>query len=424
MATARRARTAGSSPGRGSRLDTPTRLWLLLAAAVAAVLTVGLVAGFGLAGRESAAAHTAGDTEVLYSEVQNLSYSLADANATAATALLIGPETPTQFSTRYDADIAQAEDLLAAASQRVTGDAYASAQLRSVAEQLPQYTGMIGQAMAENRLGYPVAGAFLRQASELLTGSMLAETWRVVDEQQSATSGGLGAATSFPWWEFAVAAVGVVALWIVARRVAEVSRRRLNLGLLGALLSVVILLVWSLYAFGAVGLQGGDARTDYIGLAQAQTEISELSLTETFVALQQIDRGEDQGADAKAATAALGAAIPADGGTATRTAYDAVLACTQNVVKLADSGQYQQAITATVGSGAKVGQGGCEPADSVLRGDLQQIAAAAQARFGHDMSGVGSQYADSAAFPLALVIGVLGAVAAAYGVNRRLAEFR
>ncbi|HET9172757.1 MAG TPA: hypothetical protein VFN97_25245 [Actinospica sp.] len=418
---------AASTVGRASRLDTPTRLWLLLAAAVAAVLTVGLVAGFSLAGRETSAAHTAGGTEVLYREVQNLSYSLADADATAATALLIGPETPTEFSTRYDTDITQAEDQLAAASQRVTGDAYASAQLRSVAEQLPQYTGMIGQAMAENRLGYPVAGAFLRQASELLTGSMLVETWRVVDEQQSATSAGLGSSTSFPWWEFGLAALGIVTLWTVSRRVAAVSRRRLNPGLLGALLAVAALLVWSLFAFGAVGLQGSNARTDYIGLAGAQTEISELSLTETFVALQQIDRGEDQGADAKAATTALAATTPADSGASTHAAYLAVQNCVNGangVIGLADGGQYRAAVNATVGSGAQVGTGGCEPKFSTLRGDLQKIAASAQSKFDQDMDGVRSQYADSVALPLALAIGILGAAAAAYGVNRRLAEFR
>ncbi|HWG27723.1 hypothetical protein [Actinospica sp.] len=418
----------GASPGRSSRLETPSRLWLLLVAAVAAVLTVGLVAGFSLAGRESSASRTAHETELLYTEVQNLSYSLADANATAATALLIGPETPGQFTSRYNDDITQAEDLLAAASQRVTGDAYASEQLRSVAEQLPAYAGMIGQALAENRLGYPVAGAYLRQASELLTGSMLVETRHVVTEQQGATSGGLGSSTAFPWWEFVLGVLAIAALWAVSRRIAGISRRRLNLGLLGAALSVVVLLVWSLYAAGAVGLEGNSARTDYMGLAAAQTQTSELSLAETYVALQQIDRGEDQGADASAAASALAAASPENRGDARQVdvanAYGTLNTCAQNVIKLANAGNYQQAITQTVGSGANVGGGGCEPAVGALRADLLKVAAIDQAQFDQDMSNVASEYAGGAAFPLALGIGILGAAAAAYGVNRRLAEFR
>jgi hypothetical protein len=419
---ARRIGTTGAPPGRGNRLDTPSRLWLLLVAAVAAVLTVGLLAGFSLAGRESAGARTAHDTAALYTEVQNLSYNLADANATAATALLIGQETPSQFSTRYTEDIAQAEDLLSAASQRVTGDAYASAQLKAVAEQLPAYTGMIGQAFADNRLGYPVTGAYLRQASELLTGSMLAETWNVVQEQQNATSAGLGSAAAFPWWEFAFGVLALAALWWISRRVAAISRRRINLGLLGAMLSVLGLLVWSVYAAGAVSIEGNNARTDYIGLAGAQTQISQLSLTESYLALQQIDRGEDQGADSAAANKALVGADPQQNGAAA--AYAAVGGCVQHAIRLADYGDYQQAITYTVGSGSDVGKGGCEPVIDALHRQLLRIAGADQSRFDQDMSDLAAQYAGGAAFPLALAVGLLGALAAAYGVNRRLAEFR
>jgi hypothetical protein len=40
------------------------------------------------------------------------------------------------------------------------------------------------------------------------------------------------------------------------------------------------------------------------------------------------------------------------------------------------------------------------------------------------MNSLGGLYANSGALPLSVVIGVLGALAAAYGVNRRLAEYR
>jgi hypothetical protein len=120
--------------------------------------------------------------------------------------------------------------------------------------------------------------------------------------------------------------------------------------------------------------------------------------------------------------AALKAANPNDA--SIQGAYSAVSTCATNVIVLANHGAYQQAITATVGSGATVGQGGCEPAVGKLRADLLNIASADQSRFDQDMTSVGSEYAGAAAFPLALGAGILGAVAAAYGVNRRLAEFR
>ena len=414
--------------GGGARLETPTRLWLLLAAAVAAVLTVGLVTGFSLAGRESTASRTAQSTEALYTEVQNLSYDLADANATAATALLSGPETSGAVSSRYDADVTEAENLLAEASQRVAGDAYASAELRLVAEQIPEYTGLIGQALAENRLGHPVAGAYLRQASLLLTGSVLAETGGVGQEQQGSTTGGIGSASAFPWWIILFGLLGFAALRIVARRLSRISRRRMNPGLFGATIAVLGLLGWSLFAFGGAGIAASGAHTDFSGISQAQTEISQISLAETYTALQQIDRGEDQGTDAAAARKALAAASPNPGeasssstaaSTTARAAYGTFDTCMVKAIGLASAGEYQSAVATSVGTS------GCESADApVLHRDLLGIFDLSQQNFEQRMSSLGGFYAGSGALAVGVAIGVLGALAAAYGVNRRLAEYR
>lgn len=426
-------RTEVAPTRRRPRLDTPTRLWLLLVTAVAAVLTVGLVTGFSLAGRESTAAHTAQSTEALVAEVQELSYSLADANATAATAVLVGPETPAQFTARYDNDIAAAEKLLSVASQQVAGDAYASSRLQSVAEQIPEYTGLIGQALADNRLGYPVTGAFLRQASLMLTGSMLTETGQVATAEQNAANAGIGSAAAFPWWVLALGALAILALWLVARRLTEISRRRINPGLLGATIAVVALLGWSLYAFGGARIESSGAKTDFTAISQAQNEISQLALAETYIALQQIDRGEDEGADERSADTALSAAVPLSGSVEgdspttlalVKSAYYALDQCANQAIQDASQGDYQTAIADTVGSGAKVGEGGCEPLAGALRGDLQKVFSESQAQFDKDMASLGSEYAGSGALPIGIVIGVVGAAAAAFGVNRRLAEFR
>lgn len=414
--------------GGSGRLDTPTRLWLLLVTAVAAVLAVGLTTGLSLAGRESTASRTAQSTEALFTEVQDLSYNLADANATAATALLSGPETSAAVSSRYNADVTAAADLLAAASQRVTGDAYASGELRLVAEQVPVYTGLIGQALAENRLGYPVAGAYLRQASLLLTGSLLAETDDVVHEQRDATTGGIGSASSFPLWIILFGLVGFAALRFVAHRVSRIAHRRINLGLLGATVTVIGLVFWSLFSFGGAGITASGANTDFFGISQAKTEVSELSLAETYTALQQIDRGEDQGDDATAAKKALAAASPAAGEADSADAaalanaeksYGTFSGCLDKAIGQASAGQYSAAVGTTVGTG------GCDSADATaLRGDLLAVFDQSQTHFEQRMSSLGGLYAGSGALPVGVAIGVLGALAAAYGVNRRLAEYR
>ena len=413
--------------GPGGRMDTPTRLWLLLVTAVAAVLAVGLAAGLSLAGRESTASRTAQSTEALYAEVQDLSYNLADANATAATALLTGSETTSAFTSRYDSDLSQAEDLLSAASQRVAGDAYASARLKSVAEQIPVYTGLIGQALADNRLGYPVSGGYLRQASGLLTGSMLVETGDVAREQQASTSGGIGSASSFALWVLVFGLIGFVAIRLVARRVTRITQRRVNLGLFGATIAVIGLFGWSLFAFGGAGIEAGSAGDDFASISSAQTEVSQLSLAETYVALQQIDRGEDNGTDATAVKAELTAAEPAAGEAASsssaalasaRSEYNKFDSCALAAINAADDGRYESTVNPTSGVG------GCEPSATALHDDLLYIFDESQAHFDQDMSSLGAQYAGSGALPVAIAIGVLGAVAAAYGLNRRLAEYR
>ena len=399
----------------------------MLVAAVAVILAAGSVAGASLAGRESTATRTAHSTENLYADVQDLSYDLADANATAATSLLIGPETPSGFSERFQGDLTQAESLLSQASQQVAGDAYASAQLTELAEQIPVYTGLVGQAQADNRFGYPVAGAYLRQASDMLK-SMLAEATSVATEQQTATESGIGSASGFAVLALVAVLIALALLWVISRRLARTAHRRLNLGLIGAAAVMVGLFVWSLSAYGSASGDGNLAGTDFSGVVASKTEASQLSLVETYVALQQIDRGEDQGEDsnATAATNALKAADPA-GPAVTKGVeadYKNVAGCVQKTISLADDGQYVSATAAMVGGGASVGTGGCEPLAQTLYRDLQNLDGTSQKEFDHDMSSLAGDYAGSAALPIGLVAGLIGAYAAAYGLNRRLAEYR
>jgi hypothetical protein len=408
----------------------------MLILAVAATLAAGCVAGVGLADRQSTATHTAQSTEALYAEVQDLAYNLADANATAATSLLVGAETPAQFSKRFDGDITQAENLLAQASQRVAGDSYASGLLSQLADQIPVYTGLIGQAQADNRFGYPVAGAYLREASAMVTGPMLTETGKVIAEQKNATSSGIGSASSFDVVLLVIVLLALAVLLLVGRRLAKLTHRRVNTGLLGGALVVLALFGWSLAAYSGASNHASVARTDFTDLSQAQSETSQLSLAETYVALQQIDRGEDQGGDAKAAGVALKAADPqgsvysaaaAPGVRTAQAGFNAFSTCSQHAISLATDGQFTQAVSATVGDGSggvAVGAGGCEASAASLRNDLGNVFKAAQARFDQDMNGLSGDYAGSGALPLGIAAGLLGAAAAAYGLNRRLAEFR
>lgn len=427
-------------PEREPRLDTPARLWLMLVLAVAAVLAAGCVAGIGLSDRQSAAKHTDQGSATLYVDMQDLSYDLTDANAAAATSLLVGSETPAPFSNRFNSDINDASNKLAAALQQVAGDANASQQLQWLATQIPEYTARVGEAQVNNRFGtdHTVAGAYMRSATDLLTVQMLAETRSVIAEQQTAVQSGVGSASSFPILLTVIVVMALAALILIGMKLARLTHRRVNLGLLGGALAVLALFVWSLSAFSGAAGHANAARTDFADLSQAKDQRSQLALTETYVALQQIDKGEDGGTDASNATTALGAASPiksrysnqrwdlsqSNDHSAVEQLYQTLSACANDAIGLATKGDYSSAITATVGGGTSVGEGGCEPVAYSLAQSLKWASGAAKTNYDRDMSALSSDYYGSAALPLAIAIGVLGAAAAAYGLNRRLGEYR
>jgi hypothetical protein len=399
----------------------------MLLAAVAAVLLAGSVSGADLSGRQSTAVHTDQATEALYSEVQDLSYSLADANATAATALLIGPVTPFAFTKRFGTDITQVENLLSVASQSVAGNSAASTSLNLLAEQVPEYTQWVGQALANNRFGYPVAGAYLRQASTMLTTEMLPEVQSVIDEQYDATEGGMSSASSTDWAGIGLCLLALAVLVTAGRLLSRRVRRRANLGILVAELAVLALLAWTFAAAGAGSSAAGDARGDFNVIVQAQSGDSQLALSETYVALQQIERGEDGGTDQQNAQKAL-AQLSKVGATASTSSaaghIKALVSCEQSAITQAAAGRYQQAITVTVGASSDVGQGGCEQDAVNVWTDLVALTKASGHRYDADMARLESAYGGSGALPLPLAAGLLGAVAAAWGINRRLAEYR
>lgn len=417
-----------AAPRRG--LEGPTRLWIMLFAAVIAVLLTGSLAAVGLSGRQSTAEHTGQATEALYRDVQALSSDLADADATVATALLVGPVTPATFTKRLAADVKGAQDLLADASQRVAEDPNASSELRLLAEQMPVYTELVGQALANNRFGYPVAGAYLRAASGMLTGEMLTEVGGVVAEQQNATTAGISSAASVDWPAIALCVLALVALFTVGRRIARSTRRRVNPGVLGAEIAMLALLGWTCAAAFAAGSAADRAQTDFGYVMQTQIGGSRLALTEAQVALQQIDRGENGATDRNNATTALAGLTGIDYSSFRATAphlpaaVDALAACATQAIAQAGAGDYTQALGTTVGSGPQIGQGGCEAKVGPVREGLALVAGHSQQRYVADMSGLESAYAGAAALPLPLLAGLLGAVAAAWGIDRRLAEYR
>ena len=152
---------------------TPGKLRLLLVVLVVLSLAWGVLATLTADQHASAAADVVAAREPLTLAAQQIYRSLSDADATAASAFLSGGLEPAAARQRYDADISQAALGIEAAGALVGPSGSASKDLAALSAGLPVYTGEVGTAVADNRLGLPLGAAYLREASALLRGTLL-----------------------------------------------------------------------------------------------------------------------------------------------------------------------------------------------------------------------------------------------------------
>jgi hypothetical protein len=411
-------------PGRaGGRLRTPGRLWAGLTAAVLALLAVGTASAVTMAGRQATETRAVNSYEHLVVNVDELYHSLADADAAAATALLAGPVSPTRLTTQYATDVTQSENALAEASRDLAGDDQASARLAKVAAQLPTYTALVATAQANNRLGYPVGAAYLREASSFLRGTVLPEVKAVADEEAAAHNAAQASVSGAPVWLVVVAVLAALALAAVWRALSLATRRSVNLGLAAGALLAAAVLAWAVVAtVSAVG-SANSAQARFTAVTNALQGRDQVALAESFQALTLIDRGEDGGADAKGQAAALGwfdkDAVLDQNASTLLTALKAQLS---SVAKAVERGDYRGAVGLTAGLGAAADPNTVAAKAAALDSALVGLYDADQKAYTADANSAAGAF--SGGLWGALIGGLAAAAAAAYGVNRRLAEYR
>ncbi|MBO0805918.1 MAG: hypothetical protein J2P25_22960, partial [Nocardiopsaceae bacterium] len=243
---------AGSAdPGRWrSRLGwgaTPGRLRLALIALVTASLAWGALAGFTVSQYSSAANSVVTTSEPLTLDAQQIYHDLSDANDSAATAFLVGGLPPTSLTGRYTSDVNAAS----AAIERVTALGGGSPDLVTLSRNLPVYTGEIETARADNRLGYPLGAAYLREASNLMNAVLLPAAQRLYAADNTRLTATGAQATGLPLVLVTIVACLAIgfALLQTSRWLARRTNRVLNTGLLAAGLAGLISLAWLAVAF-------------------------------------------------------------------------------------------------------------------------------------------------------------------------------
>jgi hypothetical protein len=285
----RARRAARSAPGREwlnrwSR-TTPGKLTLLAVLVVVGAICFGVIATGAERSRQQAAQAARTQTEPLLVQSVDLYTALSDANATATTTFLKGGLEPPARRARYVADVNAASRALATLTGEVGDDPVARAAVQTIGRQLPVYAGLIESARANNLQGYPIGAAYLRQASSLLTGSILpaadrvyaAEARRLTDDYATGTAAAATVALG------AVILIALALLVYAQAYVARVSRRILNPLMLGATAVLLAISTWAV-----VGMV--QERNSLASARHAADSVEVLSATRVLVSRAQSDQ--------------------------------------------------------------------------------------------------------------------------------------
>jgi hypothetical protein len=223
-----------------------------MVAVVLAALLAGLALGAVTAVRRDATNSVATRDEPLMLAADQLYASLSDADATAATTYLRGGTEPPGLRARYLGDIRRATAQLGALNRRVQGTTDLSA-VGEIGAGLPVYTGLIETARANNRQGFPVGAAYLREASLLMRQQILPAAQRLYATQSQRLSDNQRSGTSSTGLVAALIACGVALAVLLGVQVFLTWRthRVFNVGLVAATVVLAGLVAWAAIAIAS-----------------------------------------------------------------------------------------------------------------------------------------------------------------------------
>jgi hypothetical protein len=413
-----RAASAGAW-ARERLTTTPGRLVLLTVLVVAGAVSFGVIASLAERSRAQAANGVRTQTEPLLVQSVFLYTALSDANATATTTFLQGGLEPPARRAQYLADLRLASDALATLTREAGGASDVGAAVRSITERLPIYSGLVESARADNRQGFPVGAAYLREASALLTGQILPQANRLyaTEAERLSDDYDTGAATA-SLVVLVIVAVLVLGVLVGGQAyVARASRRIINVPMLVATVVLAAVSVWAVVGVideqDALAQARGDS--DSVELLSASRVL--LARARSDEALTLANRGSDETdpVDFTVVMGTLGSVLK-EAGAGTTSALDVDFAAyraeTNRIAALEQSGQ----ISAATKSGSS------SAAAPQLDADLSTRVTAAQGRFTSAAADATSSLSGLAvAIPLLAV--VAGALAV-FGLWLRLGEYR
>jgi hypothetical protein len=397
---------------------TPGVLGMIAVAVAACCVLAGLVCGAQLDGLIAGHNAVLDRSEPLAYSAQKLYAALSAADAAAASAFLSGGIETAAMRARYKQALADAASALADVTAGTT-DVEARTAVADMSAKLAAYTGLVESARANDRQGFVIGSAYLREASTLMQTALLPGAEKIYSADLATLNDDQRAVGTVP--TIGLVLLGLVLAAIVVGSVILVGRtnRQFNLGLIVTAAAVLLVIGWIVVATrlaaGNIEHSQTEGTARFGQLAKARIIAQQARTDET---LELIARGDITAREASFSShmdevaALLGTGPPA--------AADAVAkwrASHRKQVEAYEAGDYNVAVAQAIGPEPDASAAQFAAAERSLRNEIEQTRATLRDR----VSAAGAQLAWSPTGTLVLM--VVGAVVAVVGLWPRLKEF-
>lgn len=400
---------------------TPGRLRIVGAITIGVALVFVVVGA--LAVNERARAIDGARTDSAQSvRVQAVRTNLVQADAFATNAFLVGGLEPPEQRASYQQRIATVAELVA---QAAGGDARDADLLSAVNDDVARYIGLIESARANNRQGFPVGVAYLKQASTLLRDDTLPALGRLSDrtaERLAAHYADADAADGALW---AIGGIAILLLvgaqvWLLrrTRRVFNVAMVAATVFIAGATLAAGALMAVAQH--DANDTEAGPS-ADALRIAQARVAAFDAKSAESLTLIARgsgevfEERFQANATEALAALEGGGTGLKSQGSLDALTAY---LDLHVKIRTLDDGGDWDAAVELAT----KSGDGGANAI--FIEFDQQSKTALGSAAGSVDDRLKDARIPLAGASALVLIGGFLAATGASRGISVRLREYR
>ena len=397
---------------------TPGVVGIIALVVAATCILAGVVMGGQLDGRIAQRDRVLDRSEPFAYSAQTLYAALSAADAAAATEYLSGGIETAAMRARYQQALADAAAALTDATVGAT-DGDTRGALAKISAELAAYTGQVETARANNRQGFAVGSAYLREASSLMQEEMLPSAERVYTGGLAGLGDDQRAVGSLPLVGLSLAVLALVGIGVGSFVLVGRTNRQFNRGLVAAAAVVVVVIGWVVVANGLAAAKIEQSATEgtaaFERLAKARILAQEARTDET---LQLIARG-DVAAGEKAYdghVAELTAQLE-NGPVVASTALSRWTASHRDQVASYLGGDYPAAVRKAIGPEPD----GSAAQFAAIEISLTDAVEQTRTRLRDDVSAAGTRLAWSPTGTLVLM--VLAAAAAVVGLWPRLKEF-